>query len=104
MTGSREQCSRTPEASLYVLGELAGQRQESFARHLQRCEECADEVDLLEQVAGAMPLLASQQAAVPDGEPRVHQRVPTLASAANNARAAASNARAAASDVGAVES
>jgi hypothetical protein len=104
MTGSDEQCSRTPDASLYVLGELRGRQQESFARHLRRCEECADEVDLLQQVADAMPLLSSQQVSAPEEEPRTQQRVPTLAVAASNARVAASNARAAASNAKAAAS
>jgi len=101
MAGSHEQCSRTPDASLYVLGDLRGRQQESFARHLRGCAECADEVELLQQAADAVPLLASQQ--TPAEEPKVMQRVPTLAVAANNARAAASNARAAASDVGTLD-
>jgi hypothetical protein len=98
MTGSQEQCSRTPDASLYVLGELRGRQQESFARHLRHCEECADEVELLQQAADAVPLLSSRQAPAPAEEPRFEQRPPSLAVAASNARAA-SSARAAATAI-----
>lgn len=93
MTGPQDQCARTPDASLYVLGELQGRQQESFARHLRRCEECADEVELLRQAAEAVPLLASRQVAVPEEEPRIEQRPPALAVAASNARAGAGQSR-----------
>ena len=54
MTGLEDQCSRTPDASLYVLGELQGRQLDSFARHLGRCDECSDEVELLRQAADAV--------------------------------------------------
>lgn len=87
MTGSPEQCGRTPDASLYVLGKLQGRQRESFARHLRRCELCADEVDLLQQAAEAVPLLAARQAPPLDAEMRTELRPPTLAMAAGSARA-----------------
>ena len=79
MTGLEDQCARTRDASLYVLGELQGRQLESFARHLRRCEECAEEVELLQQAADAVPLLASRQRPPVDEEPQFEQRPPRLA-------------------------
>jgi hypothetical protein len=94
MTGLEDQCSRTPEASLYVLGELQGRHLDSFARHLGRCDECSEEVELLRQAADAVPLLASRQGPLADEEPQFEQRPPRLAVAASAGRAATSASRA----------
>ncbi len=88
MTGLDDQCARTRDASLYVLGELEGRMHQSFARHLRRCEECAEEVELLQQAADAVPLLASRQGPPLDEEPHFEQRPPSLSAAASASRAA----------------
>ncbi len=92
MTALEDQCSRTPDASLYVLGELQGRELDSFARHLGRCEECSEEVELLRQAADAVPLLASRQGPLVDEEPQFEQRPPRLAVAAGATRAGATRA------------
>ena len=89
MSGLDDDCVRTRDAPPYVLGELQGRRYESFVRHLRHCEPCAEEVELLQQAADAVPLLASRQAPVLDEE-RVLEQRPTLAVAAAPGRAAAS--------------
>lgn len=89
MSVREDQCARAGDASLYVRGELHGRRRESFERHLRRCEECAEEVSLLERVAGATPLLGT--AYMPpeeEDDPGRHARTPTLTVAAAKARAA----------------
>jgi hypothetical protein len=89
MSVPEAQCARAGDASLYVLGELYGRQKESFARHLRRCEECAEEVDLLRQVAGSTPLLGTAYMP-PEEEEDPGRRAPTpsLTVAAANARAA----------------
>src|ERR1700735_1702340 len=83
------QCARAGDASLYVLGELYGRQKESFARHLRRCEECAEEVGLLQHVAGSTPLLGTAYLPPEEEEdPGRRAPTPTLAVAAANARAA----------------
>ena len=59
MSDPEDQCARAGDASLYVFGELYGRQKESFARHLRRCEECAEEVGLLRNVADSTPLLGT---------------------------------------------
>jgi hypothetical protein len=89
MSIQQDHCARAGDASLYVLGELSGRQQESFERHLRRCEECAEEVDLLRQVAGSTPLLGT--AYLPpeeEDDPGRRAPTPTLDVAAANARAA----------------
>lgn len=93
MTGPQDHCARTGDAGLYVLDELDGRRQESFARHLRRCAACAEEVELLQQAAEAVPLLAARHVPVPDEAPQP-QRVPSLAVAVANARPAQAGASA----------
>ena len=60
METSPARCSHTSDAGLYVLGELKGYDLDAFARHLQTCDECADEVELLEEAGDAVPLLAAR--------------------------------------------
>lgn len=55
-----EQCERTTHAAAYVLGQLGSHDLDDFARHLQTCDACAEEVELLEAAADAVPLLASR--------------------------------------------
>ncbi|MGH2862431.1 MAG: hypothetical protein ACRDLT_13140 [Solirubrobacteraceae bacterium] len=99
MSGPEDSCARAGDASLYVLGELYGRRGESFVRHLRRCEECTEEVSLLQQVAGSEPLLG--EAYMPpeeEADPGRRARTPTLTVAAANARAARLAAEQAAAD------
>ena len=70
---------------MYVLGELSGRQHESFERHLRRCAECAEEVDLLQQAADAVPLLSSRQLPPLEEEPQFEAR-PMLAVAAAGSR------------------
>lgn len=88
MPVQEDQCARAGDASLYVLGELDGRQKDSFMRHLRRCEECAEEVRLLEQ-ADAMPLLgAAHLPPAEEEDPSRKAPTPTLSVAAANARAA----------------
>jgi hypothetical protein len=88
MPVQEDQCARAGDASLYVRGELYGRQKESFVRHLRRCEECAEEVRLLEQ-ADAMPLLgAAHLPPAEEEDPGRKAPTPTLSVAAANARAA----------------
>jgi len=86
MTGLDELCTRTRDASLYVLGELQGRHQANFERHLRHCEECAEEVELLRQAADAVPLLASRQQPVLDEEPVLERRPAPVAMVATSSR------------------
>jgi hypothetical protein len=82
-------CARAGDASLYVLGELAGRRKESFERHARHCEDCAEEVVMLRQIESAEPLLGV--AYLPpeeEDDPGRKAPTPTLSVAAANARAA----------------
>ena len=90
MSIRQDHCSRTGEAPLYVLGELQGAELDAFARHLQRCEECAEEVGLLQQAADAVPYLGSPSILLEEEKEPPAQRVttPTLAFAAATAREA----------------
>ncbi|HEX3615424.1 MAG TPA: zf-HC2 domain-containing protein [Solirubrobacteraceae bacterium] len=82
-------CARAGDASLYVLGELAGRRKESFERHARHCEECADEVVMLRQIESAEPLLgAAYLPPEEEDDPGRKAPTPTLSVAAANARAA----------------
>lgn len=83
-----DQCARAGDASLYVLGELYGRQRESFVRHMRHCEECAEEVSLLEQ-ASATPLLgAAHLPPEEEDDPGRRGPTPSLNVAAANARAA----------------
>lgn len=53
-------CERSEQAGAYVLGEMGSAELDDFARHLAQCEACADEVELLEAAADAVPLLATR--------------------------------------------
>ena len=88
MSGPEDLCARSGDATLYVRGELNARQQESFARHLRRCEDCAEAVDLL-QVAAATPLLGTAHMP-PEEEDDPGRRAPTpaLTVIAANARAA----------------
>ncbi|HWE58058.1 MAG TPA: zf-HC2 domain-containing protein [Solirubrobacteraceae bacterium] len=88
MSVREDQCVRSGDASLYVFGELSGRQQESFARHIRHCEECAQEVELLTQ-ADAAPLLGTAHLPPAEEEdPGRRAPTPTLTVAAANARAA----------------
>lgn len=89
MSISEDQCARAGDASLYVFGELAGRRKESFERHARHCEECSDEVSLLRQINDAEPLLgAAYLPPEEEDDPGRRAPTPTLSVAAANARAA----------------
>jgi hypothetical protein len=89
MSDPEDQCARAGDASLYVFGELYGRQKESFARHLRRCEECAEEVGLLRNVADSTPLLGTAYLPPEEEEdPGRRAPTPTLTVAAANARAA----------------
>lgn len=80
---------RAGDASLYVLGELSGRRQESYERHMRHCEDCQDEVFLLRAMDDVEPLLGT--AHLPpeeENDPGHRAPTPTLTVAAANARAA----------------
>ena len=55
------ECDRRDEATAYVLGELEGVALSEFKLHLRGCAACAEEVELLESAAEAVPLLATRQ-------------------------------------------
>lgn len=79
VSGSPEHhCARVEEASRYVLGDLHGHALDSYARHLLRCEACAEEVELLEHAAGSVALLVNPQAATVErrGPDRPFARLP----------------------------
>jgi anti-sigma factor RsiW len=79
-------CSHTIDAGLYVLGELRGYELDAFARHLQTCDECAAEVDLLEEAGDAVPLLAARHVPLDQPEQRIERHAPLLAAAAAKAK------------------
>jgi anti-sigma factor RsiW len=79
-------CSHTSDAGLYVLGELRGYELDAFARHLQTCDECAAEVDLLEEAGDAVPLLAARPVPLDQPEQRIERHAPLLAAAAAKAK------------------
>lgn len=83
MTGPEDQCARLGDAALYVLGTLHGHRLESFVRHLRRCEECAEEVELLQHASEAVPLLGSRLV-TPAEEDQPELRAPSLRVAVSN--------------------
>jgi hypothetical protein len=56
------ECDQGSQAAAYVLGELEGAELAAFKLHLRRCPTCAEEVELLESAAHAVPLLATPQA------------------------------------------
>lgn len=85
MTGTEDHCARAGDASQYVLGELQGRRRESFERHMHSCALCAEEVELLQSAADAVPFLAARQLVQPEEE-RLEARVPTLAAVAGARR------------------
>jgi hypothetical protein len=82
-------CDHRGDAALYVLGELRGYELDAFARHLQTCDECAEEVDLLEVASEAVPLLAARHVPLDQPETRPERRTPILAAAAAAAKAKA---------------
>jgi hypothetical protein len=86
METSPARCSHTTDAGLYVLGELKGYDLDAFARHLQTCDECADEVELLEEAGDAVPLLAARHVPLDRPEQRVERHAPLLAAAAAKAK------------------
>jgi anti-sigma factor RsiW len=86
METSPARCSHTSDAGLYVLGELKGYDLDAFARHLQTCDECADEVELLEEAGDAVPLLAARHVPLDRPEQRVERHAPLLAAAAAKAK------------------
>jgi anti-sigma factor RsiW len=86
METSPARCSHTSDAGLYVLGELKGYDLDAFARHLQTCDECADEVELLEEAGDAVPLLAARHVPLDRPEQRIERHAPLLAAAAAKAK------------------
>lgn len=82
-------CTHTRDAGLYVLGELRGYELDAFARHLQTCDECFEEVELLETAGDAVPLLAARHIPIDLPEPRFERHAPILAGAAADAQAKA---------------
>jgi hypothetical protein len=82
-------CDHKGDAALYVLGELRGYDLDAFARHLQTCDECAEEVELLEVASEAVPLLAARHVPLDQPEMRPERRTPLLAAAAAAAKAKA---------------
>jgi anti-sigma factor RsiW len=87
MEPSPARCEHTPDAALYVIGELTGHDLDAFARHLQTCDECAEEVDLLEAAGDLVPLLAARHVPLEPAEPRIERHAPLLAAAAAQAKA-----------------
>lgn len=51
------------DAAAYVLGALTSDEAEAFARHLDQCSVCRDEVDALSGAVQALPMAAPQYAA-----------------------------------------
>jgi anti-sigma factor RsiW len=89
MSVQEDHCPRAGDASRYVRGELPGRRGERFLRHIRGCEECAEELGLLERLSTGTPLLGT--AHLPpeeDEDPGRRAPTPTLSLAAANARAA----------------
>jgi anti-sigma factor RsiW len=68
------------DAAAYALGALEPAEAEAFARHLQQCPRCRDELAALQQAVNAMPMAADQYRApdslrrrvlaVPEAEPK----------------------------------
>ncbi len=85
MTAADESCARASDASLYVLGEMRPRQQQSYARHLRHCEVCAEEVDLLQHAAQAVPLLAVSHVPPPLLEPPPSQIPKAVAPGASRA-------------------
>lgn len=83
MTGPEDQCARLGDASLYVLGTLHGHRLDSFVRHLRGCEECAEEIELLQHASDAVPLLASRLGTATEAD-QPELRAPSLRVAVSN--------------------
>jgi Anti-sigma-K factor rskA len=65
---------------------LKGYDLDAFARHLQTCDECADEVELLEEAGDAVPLLAGRHVPLGQPEQRVERHAPLLAAAVAKAK------------------
>lgn len=86
METSPASCGHTSDAGLYVLGELRGYELDAFARHLQLCDECAAEVDLLEEAGDAVPLLNARHVPLDQPEQRIERHAPLLAAAAAKAK------------------
>ena len=88
MSIQQDHCAHAGDASRYVRGDLQGRQLESFVRHLRGCEECAEEVSLLQQVSLTTPLLgASHMPPEEEDDPGRRNPTPTLTVAAANARA-----------------
>jgi hypothetical protein len=84
MTARDAECHNAQDAALYVLGELQGHQLEAFTRHLRSCEQCAEEVDLLDSAADAVPLLASRHISVEvieEQQKEPERRAPVLTAA-----------------------
>jgi hypothetical protein len=56
------ECDQADQAAAYVLGELHGAELSAYKLHLRGCAICAEEVELIEAAAQAVPLLATRQA------------------------------------------
>jgi hypothetical protein len=53
------ECGWHQETAAYVLGDLRGQALVDFRAHVKTCEQCQEDIELLERAADAVPLLAS---------------------------------------------
>jgi anti-sigma-K factor RskA len=62
-------------AAPYVLGALTEQEHEAFARHIESCAVCREEVAALQLVADALPAAAPQLSAPPELKRRVMSSV-----------------------------
>lgn len=90
MTGRESVCDRTRDAALYVLGELHGSQLEAFTVHARACDTCAEEIEVLQAAADAMPLLAARHIPTEVLEAREpERRAPALVAAMAQAEASA---------------
>lgn len=78
MATGQAHCERTRDAELYVVGELSPLDLDDFARHLQTCDACAQEVELLETAAEALPLLTNRHVSHEPLEPAPSKLSPVL--------------------------
>ncbi|HEX3803573.1 MAG TPA: anti-sigma factor [Solirubrobacteraceae bacterium] len=94
MTTWESDCDHTHDAALYVLGELHGLQLEAFARHLRSCDQCTEEVELLQGAADAVPLLAARHIPVESiAEQEPVRRAPALVASIAQAQAATERQR-----------
>jgi len=96
MAATQAQCNRADRAAAYVIGELPARSRVAYERHLKVCTVCSDEVELLMNVADAIPLLSATQQPPDPSDQDQHRHAPALAANAQAAAAAAAKAAAAA--------